>query len=962
MKKVFIIDGHSIIFKVYYSFINRPLITKEGENVSILHGFLTKLYSIIDKFNPDYLAIAFDTKEKTFREEIYKEYKANRDKAPDEVNRQTPILLEILKELGFKIIFSPGFEADDIIYKTSIEIKKHNDKSLYIYTVDKDLLQLVNDKIFVVSSKSKSVQTIIYNKEKVFEDWGIYPEQIQDYLALIGDSVDNIPGVKGIGPKTAIKLLTKYKTLDNIYNYLNTVTPESLKKRLKEGKEDAYLSKKLIQLSKDVPIKIDFCEWVIPESYSEKGVSLLKKYELKSIYEKLTKKQFKEQIGLKTITNTNYNLVSDEDTLKKYYNEFKKSIILSFDTETTGFDPIGADILGASFSWNDGHAIYIPLNNDEKRKKLLPLIGKILQSNDFQIIGQNIKYDYKVLSKYGIKIKNILFDTMVGARFLVEESEKVGMDYLAEKFLRYKTIHYKDIVTKKETTLNDYPIDKVKDYACEDADITLKLFNKIYPLIKENNFLNIYEKIENPVIKILAEMELQGIKVDTEYFNDLNKKIGLKINELENSIYNLAEEKFLINSTKQLQKILFEKLKLPVIKKGKTGPSTDEYVLKELIPLHPIIEKLLDYRKYVKLKNTYIEPILNLTKKDQKIHTTYNQAFVATGRLSSTNPNLQNIPVFEKGEFNIRKGFIAEKGFKLVSADYSQIELRVLAYFSKDEELKKAFLNKEDIHKYTASMIFGKSVDKISSFERKIAKTINFGVIYGLSPFGLSKQLNISRGDATTFIAMYFSRFKGIKEYTLKLADEVKKSGYTKTLFGRKRYIPQLRSSNKNDQKLGLRLALNTQIQGTAAEIMKLAMIEVYNYIFNKYLIKNKDKKNNKNNYKNHNNIKNNYKNNNEKDYNNITNKNNFQKVNNFDYYYKIPDLKEGYSLQKDSPLRMLLQIHDELVFEIKEDIVNEETENIKLMMQNIMKDQKEWDIPLIVNTGIGNNWDELKG
>jgi len=898
MKKIIIIDGHSIIFKIYFSLIRTPLITKKGENVTILHGFLNKLFSIIDKFQPDFLGIIFDSKEKTFRHGLYKEYKANRSKAPDEINRQSPILLTLLSDLGFYVKDFPGYEADDIIAHIAHSLEL-SEEELYIYSADKDLMQLIDKNVFMLSSVKGEREEKVIDREGVYEKFSLYPEQISDYLSLVGDSSDNVPGVRGIGEVSAKKLLQKYKTLDNLYEYLHTVDSKSTKDKLAQGKDMAYLSKKLVTLDRDLPFEINIKDFGIPGSYTEKALENLKKHELKSIYEKLSGKSIGIPVEYNTIDNSQYRLINSLEDLTKFREQLpkEKNLLIAFDTETNGIDFKNMEIFGCSFSYKENTACYIPLLGDN-RAVFLPIIKEILESGQFNFIGHNIKFDYKVMRHYGISIKNVYFDTMIAGKLIIGDTGKINMDYLAEKFLRYKTIHYSDIVQDKNLNLSDYPLDQVKDYACEDADITLRLFNLFKNKIEDFNLSKLFYLIEMPLVRILAEMEIQGIKIDPEYFKNKRKFLEEQISNFEREIYTLAGEEFLIKSPKQLQTILFEKLNLPPVKTGKTGYSTDERVLEQLSAFHELPGKIIEYRKLTKLNSTYVEPLLKYIDNDNSIHTTYNQVFVTTGRLSSSEPNLQNIPVKDEFDINIRGGFVSSEGKSFISADYSQIELRVLAYFCKDKTLAQSFRENQDIHNLTASLIFNKPQESISKDERKIAKTINFGVIYGLSPFGLSQQLNIPRSQAQIFISLYFQKFSDIKTYEEKLVSFVKEKGYTYTLFGRRRYIPELKSSNKTDQQMGTRLALNSQIQGTAAEIMKLAMIHV-------------DKR-----------------------------------------------IKSQFS---PANVKILLQIHDEIILEVDDGILQECREIVKTEMESIPGILRDWNIPLIANISTGKNWGELK-
>lgn len=905
MKNLIIVDAHSFIYKFYFSVGKKPLITTKNEDVTILHMFLTKLISIEKNYNPTHMVICFDEKGPTFRNEIYKNYKANRDKSPEEINRQTPILKNLLTELGYKVLSEPGFEADDFISASSLAASKKGFE-VKIFSQDKDLLQLVDEGVVVVSMKKAGEGDIIYDEKQVELDWGIKPSQMVDLLSLMGDSSDNVPGVKGIGEKTALQLIQKYGSCEQLLKYLHTVSSESIRNKIKDGIESLKLSKILVDL-KNSPKTIELSEklkpeeWVLPKVKNQSGIELLKKYELKQLYEFFSGQIFEGPHEYTSIDGSNYFLVDDKIKLEKLFNYLENFEIICIDTETTGIDLDNLDILGVSFSCEENVAYYVDIRDEILRQIFFTKLKNHLISKK-KFIGHNLKFDYKVLRKFGVTLQPIHFDTIIAAMLCGMEGEKLSMDDLAKKYLRYLTIHYEDLVKDKKKTLNDYPIEDVKNYSCEDADITFRLFNFYRPKIEENNFNRLFYDIEIPLLPILAEMELDGILVDRSYFESLDKEVSDRLYKIKGEIFELAGKNFLINSPKQLAQVLFEDLKIPPVKKTKTGLSTDEQVLDTLADMdYPIAQKLVEYRKLDKLRGTYILPTLSYIKKDGRIHTNYKQAFVSTGRLSSVEPNLQNIPAFTEMGINIRRGFISAPGYLLLSFDYSQIELRVLAYFSGDKNLIQAFSNGVDIHSSTASILFKKDISCVSQIERKIAKTINFGVIYGLSAFGLKQQLGISQSEAQSFITNYFANFPTIKDYINSYMSLCEQRGYADTYFGRKRYIPQLKSANKTDKDAAKRAALNTQIQGTAAEIMKKGMIDV------------------------------------------------------------VSVLNSTYKEEKREKVRLLLQVHDELIFEVREDLIEPVTKKIKYALESVMQDEKNWNIPLEVNSSYGKSWDLLK-
>ncbi|MFN3410578.1 MAG: DNA polymerase I, partial [Exilispira sp.] len=745
MKSLIIVDAHSFIYKFYFSVGKKPLITSKNEDVTILHMFITKLISIEKNYNPTHMVICFDEKGPTFRNTIYEQYKANRDKSPDEINRQTPILKNILKELGYKILSEPGFEADDFIAAASM-VALQKGFEVKIFSQDKDLLQLVQNSVSVVSMKKSGEGDIIYDEKQIVNEWGIKPEQMVDLLSLMGDSSDNVPGVKGIGEKTALQLIQKYGSCDQILKYLHTISSVSIRNKIKEGIESLKISKTLVDLKNskitiELSQKLNPDDWVLPKIKNEKGLELLKNYELKQIYEILSGKIFEGPYEYTSIDSSNYFLVDNKEKLEKLFDYLNKFEFICIDTETTNIQQEDLEILGVSFCCEEKIAYYVNLKDEVFRQIFFAKLNKYLVNNK-KFIGHNLKFDYKVLRKYGVKLQHIYFDTIIAAMLCGIEGEKLSMDDLAKKYLRYNTVHYEDIVKDKNKTLNDYSIEDVKNYSCEDADITFRLYNFYKPRIEENGFVKLFYEIEMPLLPILAEMELDGILVDKSYFESIDKEVAERLYNIKGEIFQLAGKNFLINSPKQLAQVLFEELKLPALKKTKRGFSTDEQVLDELAKMgYSISQKLVEYRKLDKLRGTYILPVLKYIKRDGRIHTNYKQAFVSTGRLSSVEPNLQNIPAFTEMGINIRRGFISSPGYILVSFDYSQIELRVLAYFSQDKNLIKSFSDDIDIHSNTASIIFKKDISQITQNERKIAKTINFGVIYGLSPFGLKQQL-----------------------------------------------------------------------------------------------------------------------------------------------------------------------------------------------------------------------------
>ncbi len=912
MKKLLLIDGSGLIYRAFYAFVSRPLMTSKGENTSAIFGFLRMLFKLIREQKPDAIAVAFDSGRDTFRKEKYEKYKAQRLQAPDDLKKQIPAVEELLKAMNIPVYAVKGFEADDIIATLSNQAVK-NGWEVVIVSSDKDLLQLVNGNIKVIAPTKGISETITYDRNTVVEKWSVPPERIVDLLALMGDSSDNVPGVKGIGEKTAKKLLSEYGSLDNLYRNLENIKG-SVKKKLEEGKELAELSRELVKVRTDVPVEFQPTDFDESQIKNEKVYQLLARYELKSLIREIfgsdkpngISSTEQQELTLFPETESNikvetappkYELITETSSLKKLVNQIKEKGFVSIDTETTAIHPIDADLIGVSVSVLPGTGFYIPLahkdaGTDFTKAQALKMLAEVVESESVKKIGQNIKYDYQVLKLAGIQMKGIYFDTMI-ASYVINPTRKHNLDALAEEFLGYKTMKYRELVGRTDIfTLLSVPVEKVKDYSAEDADIALRLKGVLEPRIKNLNLETLFWNIEMPVVEVLAEMELEGVRIDTEYLKKMSEEVGREIEEIRSKIYDIAGMEFNINSHQQLAYILFEKLKLPPVKKTQKTKSysTSEDVLKTLSSLHPLPALILRYRTLSKLKSTYIDELPQMIKsKTGRVHTSFNQTITATGRLSSSNPNLQNIPVRDELGKRIRKAFVAEEGRNLISADYSQIELRVLAHLSGDEKLSEAFMKGEDIHRKTASLIFGVSESEITPQQRRIAKVVNFGVVYGMSPHGLAEELGISHGEARKFIEQYFSTYEGVRRYIEETLEKARRTGFVETMFGRRRYIPELKG-RRGGKLLGLsapeRIAINTPIQGTAADIMKIAMRKVFDKL-------------------------------------------------------------------KGKSARMILQIHDELVIEVEES----QTDEIRNLVKSEMEQAVNLNIPLIVDTGTGKTW-----
>ena len=892
MKTLTIIDTFGFLFRSYYAL--PPLKSKSGFPTGMLTGFMNFISNIGKDFQTDYIVFALDSKGDTFRKDIYEQYKANRSEVPEDLLRQLPIAVEFIEKMGFKTAAKVGYEADDMIASLAVDAR---DMGLQVRIVshDKDLYQLIDEKNIYMFDPMKK---IVVTRQMCYDKYGVYPEQFIDYQSLLGDSADNVPGVKGIGAKTAQALIEKYDNLDNIYANIDNIEKPRWKKLLIEGKEMAYISKQLVTLHTDAHILTDLHTYDLPkENPILKIADTLISYDLNKIVEKVhtnglnykTKlPQSTQSVSFESIT------LNNADELFKVINSIDKNTIVSLDTETTSLDTSNAKIVGFSFCFDDSKAYYVPIGHFylgvedqisiEDAKKALQLL------NNYKLVLQNFKYDAVVIkNNFNIDI-NLYADTMILA-WLLQSDMAVGLDALAKRFFSHTMIAYKDVVKKGED-FSSIDINKATQYAAEDAYITYKLYFKLLEEFKNKDcehLIDIAKNIEFEFIYVLIDMESNGIKIDQEFFAKLKISFNEYLNELTQKIYELAGINFNINSPKQLGEILFDHLGLKAGKKTKTGYSTNETVLQSLKDEHPIIPLLLQYRENFKLKSTYIEPLYDLavSSKDSRVHTSFLQTGTATGRLSSKNPNLQNIPVKTKTGRQIRTGFIASQGKKLIGIDYSQIELRLLAHFSKDPQLLEAFNNDLDIHLQTAIKIFGEDEAKE---KRNIAKSINFGLIYGMGSRKLAQTINVTPKEAKSYIDSYFKSFATVKEYLKSVEDEALEKSYVQTLLNRRRYF-DFENANGMQKPMFLREAVNTVFQGSASDLIKLSMIEIYK----KY----------------HNNNK----------------------------------------------VKMLLQIHDELIFEVDEDICEDISKELKNIMENIYK----LEIPLKVSVSIGDNWGELK-
>ncbi|CCG56846.1 DNA polymerase I [Brachyspira pilosicoli WesB] len=924
MKKTFlIIDAFGILYRYHFIFLKRPLINSKGQNVSSINGFLRTYFSLINTYPADYTAIALDSSRKTFRSEIYKAYKENRESMPDDLRSQIPILYNLIDALGITRIVLDNYEADDIVGCIAQNNKKENIKTI-IYSPDKDILQLVDENTKVIAS-NKDNELIEYDINMVKEKRGVYPNQIIDLLSLMGDASDNIPGVKGIGEKTALKLLEEYDTLDNIYKNIDSIKGK-IQEKLIADKDNAYMSYELATIKREIEeLNIDYKEIEKNKINIDEVNKILDDLELKQIRDKINsyiygssskKKEEKVQISKQTKQETNaedntektivvsnakdnnakYYLIENETELQNLLNDINAKKLVCIDFETTGLDTFTDEIIGISFAIKSKEAFYLDLsgrtNIDKEACK--KLVFDTLAKEDIKIIGHNLKYEYKMMRAIDKKMGNMYFDTMVAAYLINPSRGRYNMDDLALSYLSYNTIKYSDITDNAKKTLLDVELKDVVEYACEDADITFRFYEYFSPLLNTYNLEDLFFNVEMPLISVLADMEFDGVYISTEKMKSLSEEYASLLEKTKEKIYEKAGEEFNLQSPKQLEYILFEKLKINSTKKTKTGAySTDEEVLRELAQREKIAEYMLTYRKYSKLKNTYLDVFPTLVhKKTNRIHASFNQTVTATGRLSSSEPNLQNIPARGDEGKDIRNTFIAEKGNVLIAADYSQIELRLLAHFSNDPVLVEAFKNNDDIHRKTAMKIYSVSKEHVTPSMRNTAKIINFSIIYGKTAFGLSKELNISRKEADDFIKGYFSTYSQVKPFCEKVIEDVKAKGYVRTMLGRIRDLSKtINSSNAVVRNEAERMALNTLIQGSAADMIKVAMIAIHKE------------------FKNH---------------------------------FKTA--------------KIVMQVHDELVVEVSE----KESDKAMTIMKEIMEHSVKTNVPITVDIHKGLSWGDI--
>lgn len=912
-KKLFLIDAYALIYRAYYAFIKSPRISSKGVNTSAVLGFVNTLEDVLKNCNPTHIGVAFDPSSPTFRHEIYSDYKAQRQITPEDIKLSIPVIKEIISAYNIPIIEVEGFEADDVIGTLS-HIAADKGFQVFMLTPDKDYAQLVKENVFMYRPRHGGGYETM-GIEEVKSKWGVEStEQIIDLLGLQGDSSDNIPGCPGVGEKTALKLLNDFGSIDKLLES-TSLLKGALKNKVEQNVENIKLSKYLATIRLDVPIQFDEEKFLIEKPNLEKLLPIFRELEFKNLLSKYSSSEKSGAVQLSlfdlntsdsteekkysilselNLSEVNYKLIENQEDINEIIPFFEGQDFFCFDTETTGISPFSDSLVGISLSFKENEAFFIYLPSERsKALEWINILKPYFENPNIKKIGHNIKFDILFLSSYGVEVKGKIFDTMI-AHYLIQPELKHNMDYLAEIYLNYKTITYEELCGpkgKSQISIREVDHKKLSDYACEDADITLKLKNHIEPLIKENELEFLFYEVEMPLVYVLCGMEKSGVRIDVEALQKLSVDFTKKLAEIEDSVFKLVDCNFNLSSPKQVGEIIFEKLQIVEnAKKTKTGQySTSEEVLESLRGKHEVIDLILEYRGIKKLLSTYVDSLPTLiNSKSGKIHTSFNQTITATGRLSSSNPNLQNIPIRDDYGKEIRKAFIADKDCYLLAADYSQIELRLLAHFSNDAQMVSDFNSGIDIHSSTASKIFKVDLSEVTSDMRRKAKTANFGIIYGISAFGLAERLNISRKESKELIDQYYENYPTIKSYMDRTIEDAQKNGYVKTLYNRKRYLPDINSKNATVRNFAIRNAINAPIQGTAADIIKIAMVKIFNILE-----------------------------------------------------------------QKKFKTKMILQIHDELIFNVPEEEYDEVYEIIKSEMEKCCK----LSIPLDVEANKGLNW-----
>ncbi len=907
--RVYLIDGYALIYRAFFAMISRPLVSSRGENTSAAWGTTKFLLKILEEHRPDYLGVVFDAGTSQ-RHEIYPDYKATREKMPSELEASIPRVREIVEAFHVPVLELEGYEADDVIGTLARQVVGQGLEAV-IVSGDKDFYQLIGDGICLLNpgrGGPTAVEEEWVGLENAHERLGVEPRRVVDYLGLIGDSSDNVPGVKGIGPKTAVQLIERYGSLEEILSHVEEIGGKRAREALQEHRDSALLSKTLVTIRTDLPLELDLealqCEPPDRERLKELFLDLE--------FHSLVREYGAPEAAPAAERETTYEILRTTEQVKDLVGRVRGRGQVSVDTETTSTDPMRADLVGVSIALEDGEAYYLPFAHRRPQGELIeaaepenlpdllsaslePLV-EMLEDPAVEKIGQNLKYDLLVLRRAGIALRGIAFDTMIASYLLDPGRREHGLDSLALQYLDHRTITYEEVTGKgkSQVPFAEVALEKCRDYACEDADVAWRLAELFAPELERLKLDDLFRTVEIPLVEVLAEMEWNGIRIDESFFRDLSARLRSELEAIEEEIYEAAGTTFNINSNPQLRDILFERLDLPVMKRTKTGPSTDASVLEALAAQgHALPTLLMQYRQLDKLQSTYVEAFPRMVNPETgRLHTSFNQTVAATGRLSSTEPNLQNIPIRTELGAEIRRGFLPAEGNVFVSADYSQIELRILAHYSGDAAFVEAFNAGADIHRQTAALVFGVDAGEVTREMRDRAKTVNFAVIYGIGPFSLSQQLGVTNAEAKQFIERYFERFPGVRRYLDEQIELARDRGYVETLTGRRRYVPEISSRNFNVRAFGERAATNAPIQGTAADLIKIAMIEIHRAL-------------------------------------------------------------------RESGLgaRMLLQVHDELLFETPRD----RAEATLALVREKMEGAAELRVPLRVETGIGKNWLECK-
>jgi len=888
-KRLFLIDGHALAYRSYFAFIRNPLINSKGENTSAVFGFSSALLKIIRQHRPDYLAVVFDTSKPTFRHQMYAEYKSTRAKMPDPMREQIPRIHQVIEAMNIPMLEREGYEADDVMASLARRAEK-KDMDVVLVTGDKDLLQLVNDRIKVLDPRRGGEDEVLYDEQGVRRRFGLEPGQIVDFMSLKGDASDNVPGVPGIGDKTAQKIIEEYGNLDSALQAAEQMDNKRVRKGLLEHAGQARLSRDLVRLKDGLKVDVSFQQLALGDFDTQRLVELFRELEFTSLLRQISVEGPEHRLDC--------SLVTTWKEFSALIRTLKKAGSFVLDTETTSTDPMKAELVGLAFAVTPGEAFYLPVRHEEgpnlDLEKVFKDLRPLLADDRIAKCGHNIKYDRTVLVRSGCPLEGIVFDTMVASYLVNPSARRHNLDLVSLEYLGQKKIPLQDLIGKgkAQKSFAEVPQKDAAEYAGEDADCTLRLWHLMQKKLQELDLDDLFNRVEMPLVSVLSDMEMAGVQLDVDFLRKMSTEMDKELDKLVRGIYRMAGEEFNINSPKQLSQILFEKLELPVIRRTKTGFSTDEGVLEELSREHSLPRKLLEYRRLMKLKSTYVDALPRMVNpRTGRIHTSFNQTITATGRLSSSEPNLQNIPVRTEFSKTIRKAFVApDKDHVILSADYSQIELRIMAHLSGDEALLEAFRQNADVHTRTAAAVFGVDQKEVTAELRRQAKVVNFGIIYGMSPYGLAKQLEIEPQEAARFIDSYFRLYPQVQQYMERIVEEAQERGYVTTLLGRRRYLPELHSDQGQVVAFARRTAINTPIQGTAADLIKLAMIRIQQA------------------------------------------------------------LREG-----ELSARMIIQIHDELVFEVPE----KELARVQSLVRSHMENALDLSVPIRVDMGSGRTWYE---